>query len=86
MMETTYLTTRRFVKTQGNVIDFQDYKRKMERGDLPAYDVPEETPELSQEQPRQERRPLLQRAGDALDLAASLALTVSALAAVLLLF
>lgn len=85
-METTYLTTRRFVKTQGNVIDFQDYKRKMERGDLHAYDVPEETPELSQEQPRQERRPLLQRAGDALDLAASLALTVSALAAVLLLF
>ncbi|MCD8189477.1 MAG: hypothetical protein LUD78_04535 [Clostridiales bacterium] len=85
-METTYLTTRRFVKTQGNVIDFQDYKRKMERGDLPAYDAPEELPELSQERPRQERRSLLQQAGDALDLAASLALTVSALAAVLLLF
>ncbi len=85
-METTYLTTRRFVKTQGNVIDFQDYKRKMERGDLPAYDAPEELPELSREQPQPPRRSLLQRAGDALDLAASLALTVSALAAVLLLF
>ncbi|MCD8146494.1 MAG: hypothetical protein LUD84_04345 [Clostridiales bacterium] len=85
-METTYFTTRRFVKTEGNVIDFQDYKRKMERGDLPAYDAPEELPQLSREQPRQERRPLLQRAGDVLDLAASLALTVSALVAVFLLF
>ncbi|MCD7757402.1 MAG: hypothetical protein LUH45_04450 [Clostridiales bacterium] len=85
-METIYFTTRRFVKTEGNIIDFQDYKRKMERGDLPAYDAPEEAPELSRERPRQERRTPLQRAGDALDLIASLALTVSALAAVFLLF
>lgn len=84
-METTYLTTRSFLKSTDNVVDFQEYKRKKQAMEEPSlYEEWAEHPVLSQEK-TEPPASLLRQIGDCLDAVASLALTLSALAAILLL-
>lgn len=87
-MEMTYFTTRNFVRRDGNVVDFQEYKQKKEEMErLSQEDRWAEAPVVSQETiERPARKSLLRKIGDCLDAAASLALAISAVTAVMLLF
>lgn len=84
-METIYFTTKNFYKKPDNVVDFMEYKNKLERTRVHSLPLPQdEAPVLSVEH-FQQPVSTAQKINSILDAAASLALTAGAIFVIFLL-
>lgn len=84
-METIYFTTKNFYKKPDNVVDFMEYKNKLEQTRVHSLPLPQDdAPVLSVERLEQPVS-MVQKISSILDAAASLALTAGAIFAIFLL-
>lgn len=77
-METIYFTTSNFIRHEGNVVDFTEYRRKLAQATAPKVEVICQT-DKEPAAPRQRTARRRVHPGMMLDCAASLALIVTAL-------